>query len=263
MKRLAAQHAMPTSRPLPRPMKSFRLPSQQKLSMVRVHVVHRGTPLVHVVTHCHRNCLLPVSLTLACATFRRRHAQSNDRCSSAVIAFTTASRCRFVKSGHIPLSKIDWIEVVSMWTTKLLKLASLSLALMACESALYPPKLGGCELALSSRLRFIPRCGTQRQLDRLSCGAFMGYPTFDWRRSQTRRGRDMGTVLAALGSGVVGFVLESLATFVLWMKSKDKDFKRGYIELAGNCYQLQLMDPTTVSPSSDFTPILRDAGSGA
>jgi hypothetical protein len=69
----------------------------------------------------------------------------------------------------------------------------------------------------------------------------------------------MGTVLAALGFGVGGFVLGSLATFVLWMKSKDKDFKRGYIEIAGNCYQLHLMDPTTVSPSSDFTRILGDA----
>jgi hypothetical protein len=35
----------------------------------------------------------------------------------------------------MPLSKMGWMEVVPMWTTKLLKLASLSLALMAYEIA--------------------------------------------------------------------------------------------------------------------------------
>ena len=49
----------------------------------------------------------------------------------------------------------------------------------------------------------------------------------------------MTALLAAFGIAILGFVLGSLATFVRWMKSEDGDLKRGYIEIAGNCYQLQ------------------------
>ena len=67
---------------------------------------------------------------------------------------------------------------------------------------------------------------------------------------------EIGALFAALGIGVLGFVLGTLATLLLWMKSEDSDLERGYIEIAGNCYQLQpIQDPTTESPSSDATRI--------
>jgi hypothetical protein len=49
-------------------------------------------------------------------------------------------------------------------------------------------------------------------------------------------------LFSALGIGLAGFVLGVLATFLYWMKSEDSDLKRGYIEIAGNCYRLQLME---------------------
>ena len=57
----------------------------------------------------------------------------------------------------------------------------------------------------------------------------------------------MTALLAAFGIAVLGFVLGSLATFVRWMKSEDGDLKRGYIEIAGNCYQLQPMEDPLLS----------------
>jgi hypothetical protein len=58
---------------------------------------------------------------------------------------------------------------------------------------------------------------------------------------------NMTALLAAFGIAVLGFVLGSLATFVRWMKSEDGDLKRGYIEIAGNCYQLQPMEDPLLS----------------
>ena len=48
-------------------------------------------------------------------------------------------------------------------------------------------------------------------------------------------------LFSALGIGLVGFLLGVLATFLYWVKSEDGDLKRGYIEIAGNCYRLQPM----------------------
>jgi hypothetical protein len=39
----------------------------------------------------------------------------------------------------------------------------------------------------------------------------------------------MTALFAALG----GFVLGSFATFVVWLKSEDRDLEQGYIEIAG------------------------------
>jgi hypothetical protein len=58
-------------------------------------------------------------------------------------------------------------------------------------------------------------------------------------------------LFSALSIGLVGFVLGVLATFLYWMKSEDGDLRRGYIEIAGNCYRLQPMEPEP--PSSDAT----------
>jgi hypothetical protein len=49
-------------------------------------------------------------------------------------------------------------------------------------------------------------------------------------------------LFAALGIGVLGFLLGSLAMVVFWMKSEDIDLKRGYIEIRGVCYQLEPME---------------------
>jgi hypothetical protein len=54
-------------------------------------------------------------------------------------------------------------------------------------------------------------------------------------------------MFAALAIGVLGFALGSLAAFVLWMKSEDRDLKRGYIEIAGGCYQLRPMEDPLLS----------------
>ena len=59
-------------------------------------------------------------------------------------------------------------------------------------------------------------------------------------------------LFSALGIGLLGFVLGALAMSVRWMKSEDSDLKRGYIEIAGNCYQLQ-PHGRPASPSSDAT----------
>ena len=48
----------------------------------------------------------------------------------------------------------------------------------------------------------------------------------------------VAALFSALGIGVLGFVLGALAMLVRWMKSEDADLKRGYIEIAGNCYRL-------------------------
>jgi hypothetical protein len=65
----------------------------------------------------------------------------------------------------------------------------------------------------------------------------------------------MSTVFATLGSGVIGFVLGSLATFVLWMKTEDRDLKRGYIEIGGNCYQLQSMEDPLLKKYGGHGPL--------
>jgi hypothetical protein len=52
----------------------------------------------------------------------------------------------------------------------------------------------------------------------------------------------MTALFGALGIAVLGFVLGSLATFALWMKSEESDLKQGYIEIAGDCYQLEPME---------------------
>jgi len=52
----------------------------------------------------------------------------------------------------------------------------------------------------------------------------------------------ISSLFAVLGAGVLGFVLGSLVTFAIWLKSEDSDLKRGYIEIAGDCYQLQPME---------------------
>jgi len=53
------------------------------------------------------------------------------------------------------------------------------------------------------------------------------------------------------GIGLLGFVLGALAMSVRWMKSEDSDLKRGYIEIAGNCYQLQPMEDPLLSHRRD------------
>jgi hypothetical protein len=63
----------------------------------------------------------------------------------------------------------------------------------------------------------------------------------------------MIALFAALG----GFVLGSLATFVLWLKSENRDLKQGYIEIAGKYYQLQPWeDPPLMSPGRRSHPHL-------
>ena len=41
----------------------------------------------------------------------------------------------------------------------------------------------------------------------------------------------MTALFVVLGIGVLGFVLGSLAAFVLWMKSENRALKQGYIEI--------------------------------
>jgi hypothetical protein len=64
----------------------------------------------------------------------------------------------------------------------------------------------------------------------------------------------MTALFAAFGIAVLGFVLGSLATFVRWMKSEDSDLKRGYIEIAGNCYRLQPMEDPLLSHRRRISP---------
>jgi hypothetical protein len=64
----------------------------------------------------------------------------------------------------------------------------------------------------------------------------------------------MTALFAAFGIAVLGFVLGSLATFVRWMKSEDSDLKRGYIEIAGNCYRLQPMEDPLLSHRRRTSP---------
>jgi hypothetical protein len=54
-------------------------------------------------------------------------------------------------------------------------------------------------------------------------------------------------LFSALGIGLVGFVLGGFATFLYWIKSEDADLKRGYIEIAGNCYRLQPIEDPLLS----------------
>ena len=61
-------------------------------------------------------------------------------------------------------------------------------------------------------------------------------------------------LFSALGIGLVGFVLGVLATFLYWMKSEDGDLKRGYIEIAGDCYRLQPMEDPLLSHRRRMRP---------
>jgi hypothetical protein len=64
----------------------------------------------------------------------------------------------------------------------------------------------------------------------------------------------MTALFAALGSGVLGVGLGSLATFMLWMRSEDRDLKRGYIEIAGDCYELKPMEDPLLSRGRRMPP---------
>lgn len=46
----------------------------------------------------------------------------------------------------------------------------------------------------------------------------------------------------------------TLAMSVCWMKSEDSDKNRGYIEIAGNCYQLQPVDDPLLSHRCRMPP---------
>jgi len=61
-------------------------------------------------------------------------------------------------------------------------------------------------------------------------------------------------LFSALGIGLLGFVLGALAMSVRRMKSEDSDLKRGYIEIAGNCYQLQPMEDPLLSHLRQIPP---------
>ena len=65
----------------------------------------------------------------------------------------------------------------------------------------------------------------------------------------------MTALFAVLGTGVLGFVLGSLATLLLWMKSEDRALKQGYIEIAGDCYQLQPMEDPLLSHARRMPPL--------
>jgi hypothetical protein len=61
-------------------------------------------------------------------------------------------------------------------------------------------------------------------------------------------------LFSALGIGLAGFVLGVLTTFLYWMKTEDCDLKRGYIEIAGNCYRLQPMEDPLLSRRRRMRP---------
>jgi len=42
---------------------------------------------------------------------------------------------------------------------------------------------------------------------------------------------------------------------VRWMKSEDSDLKRGYIEIAGNCYQLHPIEDSLLSHRRQMPPV--------
>src|SRR6516164_6672138 len=62
-------------------------------------------------------------------------------------------------------------------------------------------------------------------------------------------------LFSALGIGLLGFVLGALAMSVRWMKSEDSDLKRGYIEIAGNCYQLHPIEDSLLSHRRQMPPV--------
>jgi len=62
-------------------------------------------------------------------------------------------------------------------------------------------------------------------------------------------------LFSALGIGLLGFVLGALAMSVRRMKSEDSDLKRGYIEIAGNCYQLHPIEDSLLSHRRQMPPV--------
>jgi len=66
---------------------------------------------------------------------------------------------------------------------------------------------------------------------------------------------EIGYITALFSALGIGVVLGALAMSVRWMKSEDSDLKRGYIEIAGNCYQLHPIEDSLLSHRRQMPPV--------